>query len=161
MKLFNRIICILFILFCVSNAFSNGNDFSGGGDPDAVEYLGFLKKVPRFLFVRGLQDKLAPSQKVQDYIRKVKVSLDDEDTSNDLIQFQSEPVVVQGVEKVARFDSKIGRVTVHRGSWHLYKAKKQGLSLYKKLYWPLVFVGGGTRLLEKLSLQVMKIFLTS
>ncbi len=109
---------ILWMLVAVP-AFA-GPSVSGGGDPEAIQFVEIMKELPELVRSMDiLRDKVS-AEKFSQLATRFEDSLNDANPANDLIAFVDEPVLVAGTPKAAKFEG--GKAFVHRSAWLAYQA---------------------------------------
>ena len=127
---------IFTVLFAFSTlAFASGRE-EGGGDPDAAEFARLMAEVPGLIRKTPTLKKIVDADRFADLAKEFALSLNDDDSSNDLIEFTETPLVVGGTKKPALYNGK--KAIVHRPTWLEYgrygqTAKKRAITLLEGL----------------------------
>ena len=105
-----------------------GGSHSGGGDPDAIEYVKIMKEVPELIRVSPQIRALVSAEDFASLAAKYEKSLDSKSSQDHLVVFSDVPLNHEGVPKPAIFDGQ--RTLVYRDSWRAYG--KNGLKSQKR-----------------------------
>lgn len=120
-----KIVSVILCLWSLSS-FSAGGWHVGGGDPYAQNFAKLALKLSSFL--KNNPQNLRFAFDSNQFISSAEVlneSLNNESSTDDLIVFTTDKIVVDGKEKAAQFNKETNQITINRDIWKNFPSDKE------------------------------------